>query len=346
MRSSGRLRRTLALTACGGLASALAWLPAGPASASVLNEYAAEASAQADYTGTVSGADCTLTAGDNSVESTPTDFSAGSHTASVNLDATFTNSTDSSDTVRVTGHYKGTYAVTKKHGDLTSLSLGGRGTITVRHAIGNASLCAGAGSAGGFAQALFTEHKAGWFYLTRDTARSAASIFLMINDVTGEAVVLDLYEGDNSSSTSRTFLKPGTYLVEELFGGVQSGGGGILAKQARASLTSKLTATFHAAGSATGKTSGAGKKFVSFPGSVSCSHHSATLRWTSAAGHVAKGSFLVNGHQTASDSNPRAGHKIVLRHLSKTADTTITAKLSLSGGGQASATRAYAPCKG
>ena len=99
----------------------------------------------------------------------------------------------------------------------------------------------------------------------------------------------------------------------------------------RASLTSKFTGTFHAAGAATGRTSGAGKRFVSFPGSISCSHHSATLRWTSAAGGVTQGAFLVNGHQKASDGNPRSGHRIVLRHLSRTADTTITAKLTLDG---------------
>jgi hypothetical protein len=36
----------------------------------------------------------------------------------------------------------------------------------------------------------------------------------------------------------------------------------------------------------------------------------------------------------------------VLRHLGKTADNKITAKLKLTGGGKASATRAFVPCKG
>ena len=57
------------------------------------------------------------------------------------------------------------------------------------------------------------------------------------------------------------------------------------------------------------------------------------------------GAFFVNGAKKGSDGNPVSGHKVVLRHLSKTADLKITAKLALKGGGSAQATRSYVPCK-
>jgi hypothetical protein len=99
-------------------------------------------------------------------------------------------------------------------------------------------------------------------------------------------------------------------------------------------------------GSAVSAATGAGTSYVAFPGSVTCGNHRATLRWKPGAGQVLSGAFLVNGTKKASDSSPRSGEKIVLEHLSSTADLKITAKLRLKGGGNATATRAYALCKG
>jgi hypothetical protein len=70
------------------------------------------------------------------------------------------------------------------------------------------------------------------------------------------------------------------------------------------------------------------------------------LRWKAGAGGVAGGTFAVNGVTRAADGHPVAGHAIVLRHLSSTADLHITAGLALKGGGHATATRTYVPCSG
>ncbi len=83
---------------------------------------------------------------------------------------------------------------------------------------------------------------------------------------------------------------------------------------------------------------------MKFPGSVSCSHRSATLTFKAGASALSGASFFVNGKQKASVSNPRSGHRVVLRHLSKTADTTIRCPAVLNGGGKASVTQAYVPC--
>jgi hypothetical protein len=107
-----------------------------------------------------------------------------------------------------------------------------------------------------------------------------------------------------------------------------------------------LSMVFHKAGSALTATKGSGKSYVEFPGSVSCGSHKATLRWKPSASKVAAGAFFVNGSKKASDSSPRGGEKIVLKHLKPKADVKITAKLKLKGGGSATASRAYVPCKG
>ena len=148
---------------------------------------------------------------------------------------------------------------------------------------------------------------------------------------------------------SAASVKPGTYGVPEWLVALVTGQGALFKHAGtvqRSSLNTQMTGTFYAAGSAFGRPHGAAGAFVRFPGSISCSHHSAKLTWTGKAGQVASGAFSVNGRQKAHVSNPQAGHSVVLRHLSKTADNTISARLSLTGGGTASATRAYVPCKG
>jgi hypothetical protein len=136
-------------------------------------------------------------------------------------------------------------------------------------------------------------------------------------------------------------MTPGTYAVPEWRVALIVGQGGALKSAGgsvqRASLANHMTGRFYVAGSALGGTHGAAGRFVRFPASVSCTHHSAKLTWTGNAGQVASGAFFVNGHRKKS---------VILRHLDKTTDNKITAKLSLKGGGRSSASRVYVPCRG
>jgi hypothetical protein len=347
MRSSRRLRRTVAVFACAGLASALTWVPAGPASAQVTNTLAALAETSAAFTGP--GAfTCNLTSGEDTVSSTSTQFSAGTTSKSVDLDATFTSGADASDITRATGHFKGSLSVSKHHGDLAAFKLAGAGSATISHTLGTASQCQTIAFLDVEATTRFTETRPGWLYVNRRTGRSAESVFFAFNESTQQVVLFDEFAGGASRATSRAFLTPATYSVPEWRVGVDSIQPGASKSRVarRTDLGAQMTGRFYAAGSALSRTHGAAGRLVRFPGSISCSHHSARLTWRSGASKVARGSFLVNGHQRVSVSNPRAGQHVVLRHLSGTADNKISATLSLESGGKVSASRGYVPCKG
>ncbi len=351
MRTSNR-RRTLAVTASGALVAALAGIPFGSASAGVHNSFSVGGSSQSDYTGTVGPNICQVTSGSSSVSTTPIVFSSGTRTQSGNLNTTFTSTANSSDVTSVIGHYKGSLTVSKHHGDLTGFKMGGSGSLSVTRALGNATQCDTSAIMGVTSVTDYTESKPGWLYVTRDTKKPAETIFIAIDNTHQRVVVFEEYFGAASKATERGFMSPGSFSIPEWILAVTSGtAGGIILKNGggtvqRSNLDSQMTGTFYGAGSAYGGVKGAAGAFVAFPGSVSCSHHTAKLTWKSGASKVASGSFLVNGKKKASVSNPRAGHHVVLRHLSGTADNKISVRLSLKGGAHASAARAYVPCKG
>jgi hypothetical protein len=336
MRRSTPLRRALAVTASAGLAAGLAWLPASPAAAAVQSQMEAEVGADA-------GTDCPLTSGTDSDSSTSGVFNSGKHSRSASFDGTFTNTGDPTDTVEASGHYKGTVSIHKRGGDLGKLQLEGSGAVLLDVAKGNNTGCDPQAVVEAATIAEFTEHKAGWLYLKRTTpAKQGLAITQVVNEASNEAVQFEVFQGGKSQATSRGFSKPGTFFAQ-LVVGLTAGDTGIFLK---AGARSSLSLVFYKAGSALTGTKGAGKSYVEFPGSISCGSHKATLRWKPSASKVAAGAFFVNGKKKASDSTPQGGEKVVLKHLSPKSDAKITAKLQLKGGGSATATRTYVPCKG
>lgn len=332
-----RTRRALALSATGVLAAGLAWLPAGPASATVAALFGAGGHAQ-------TGSSCTLTSGDaNPTDNTPL-FSAGTKSRSVNLDATFTNTADPTDVVHASGHYSGSTTVEKKRGNLSSVVLSGRGSVSIDSAQGSSTACDPSAYVAVATQLQFDETSPGWLYVQRSTVDKpglAETIFAK-NTLTGAPVIFELYQGGRSNASTRGFLEPGTY-AGGIAVGLTAGNQIVLEKtQPRSS----ASVVFHRAGSALRGTRGPGRAYVSFPSSVSCATHRATLRWRSSAGKVASGSFYVNGKKKASVSRPRSGRKIVLRHLRSSADIVLSTKLHLDNGSSASAKRRYVPCRG
>jgi hypothetical protein len=337
MPSTSRPRRIAAITACGALASALAWLPAGPASALGPTD---ALQLQGNVNFNSSGPTCTEV-GTEPSQTTP--FTNGSASDTATMDTTVTNTDavtpDPADHTHVTGNISATANLKKHNGSMTSFKLTGTGAVSVNAAEGSASQCNVTAQMTAASTALFSEAKSGWIYVTRSQAKNMVSE-MVIESPSGTPYI-DIFGGPKSTNTERLFVTPGQYLAVSAF--VVSSSPIFFLKSTP---SATLGGTFLAAGSALGRAKGNGVKYVKFPGSISCSHHTAKLTWTSKAGQVARGSFSVNGKKKASVSNPQAGHHVVLRHLSKTADNKITANLSLKGGGHASASRVYVPCKG
>ena len=331
------VRRALAVTASTGLAAGLAWLPAGPASAIVPPD---SLELQGNVNFSTSGPACSEV---GTEPSQTTNYTNGHVSSSVSMDTTVTNTDgttpDPADHTHVTGTISATGTVKKHNGSMTSATLTGSGHVSVVRAEGNASQCNVTADMSAVSQITFSEAKSGWVYVTRSQGKTVLTE--MVIQGTSNTGFFELFSGAKSTRTDRVFLKPGDYQAASAF--VVSNRSLILL---RAAQTTTLSSVFHAAGSALKATAGSGKAFVKFPGSVSCSHHTATLTWTAKAGHVKSGAFFVNGVKKASDGTPRAGEKIVLHRLSPTADAKITAKLALKGGGSAIASRAYVPCKG
>lgn len=240
MTTTRLVHRTVATLASAGAAAALTLIPAGGAHAAVHGMYAAFGSANAQYTGT-SGGTCALSAGDDNPESSVQTFNHGTRHASVHLDATFTNSLNSGDAVRLEGHAASTLTLHRHHGDLTQFALAVGGSISIQHSVPS-SECQGSGSVGGETAVQFSEHKSGYFYFTRDTKKpNSFSEYFLINTDTGKLVSLDFFEGGRSHETSRARLKPGNYAIENNQLGVSVGEGGLLARSAPRETKVKLT---------------------------------------------------------------------------------------------------------
>jgi hypothetical protein len=336
MKPSTSVRRTVSVVASVALAAGVAWLPAGPASAAVHAEFTAEGNAD-------TSSDCALTSGDASPESTPATFSHGKKSRSVALDATFTATGDPTDVVHATGHYGGTMVLKKKGPHLSRAVLSGSGAVSIDRTKGNSTVCDPDAAIALLSEMEFSEGSAGWLYLQRSTVSKPGLTEMIVAKSlsSSNAVIFEIYQGGASQASTRAFVKPGGFQAVMAVG--LSAGNFILLKGAP---HSSLSLVFHRAGSALTGTKGAGASYVEFPGSVSCGSSKATLRWKPSASHVAAGGFFVNGKKKAFDATPQGGEKVVLKHLSAKADVKITAKLQLKGGGSATATRAYVPCKG
>jgi hypothetical protein len=242
------------------------------------------------------------------------------------------------------GHYSSSLTIAKSHGSLAKAVLSGKGSVSVHSALGSASACDPTAAVDAVSLADFTEGRPGWMLVDRRTVpKQGLAVALIANSTTNNTVALDIWQGRGSHATERGFVKPGSYSYELAVGLTAGNFPPIFLKSAPVSTVSIV---FHKAGSALGGSVGSAKQFVAFPGSVSCGTHKATLRWKSGAGNVASGLFLANGAKKAFDGSPHPGERIVLKHLSSTADLKITAKLKLNGGGSATASRTYLPCKG
>ena len=334
-----RSRHVIAFASCGAVLAALA-LPVSPASAVTLPPPELEVGGSVSFS-TTSGHACSRVGTEPSV---PAAFSHGTASQSTSMDITVTNTDpvtpDPADTSHATGHVSATGKVKERHGSLVSYSLTGTGKVSVTKAEGAASQCDTTANMTADVLAYFNAHKSGWLYLTRSQVKGIATETILESEA-GSEPYFSLFSGPKSKNTERVFLKPGVYLSISAF--IISSDTGQFFK---APPVATLSGAFHTAGAALGKAKGSASKYVAFPGTVTCARHSATLRWKSSASHVASGSFSVNGQKKGSDGNPRSGGKIVLRHLSSTADLKVSAKLSLKGGGSAVATSAYVPCKG
>jgi hypothetical protein len=244
--TSTLFRRSVAVLATAGATVSLALLPAGGAHAVVKGMYAAGANADAQFVGSGGGSCDVVVPGSDDPISPIHQFSHGTRHASVDLDATFVNSLDSTDSVRVKGHADTSLTLHRTHGDLTSFALGVGGNLSVQHSVAG-SECQASGSVLGEMQVFFSEHKKGYLYVTRDTKKAdSVSEFILVNAETDKLVTLDVYAGDQSHDTSRALLKPGKYEIIETEAGLSIGGSGILLRSAPRE--AKAKATVHLSG--------------------------------------------------------------------------------------------------
>ena len=322
----------------------LAFLPAGSASAATpVAVYIAGAASNAD-----SG--CTVTSGSSNSSLSPKNLVHGHSKGAVNLVTTWTNSGDSTDVTSVTGHYSGKTNLVRKNGAFRSATLTGSGRFNITRALGASSTC-DVGVQMENAVEFITKQPTGWFYVTRDTIKGSLTETVVAPGTSlVKPVIFEVYQGGKNKVTQRAFVPKGQY-VTALVAGIEGGDFPILNTKnggsvSRGSSTNTMSAVFVNAGSPLHAAKGSATQFVRFPASVSCSHHNATLTWKAGAAQVLNGAFFANGSKKGFVASPRAGQRTVLHHLSSTADNTITAKLSLKGGGQAAATGLYVPCKG
>jgi hypothetical protein len=241
------VHRSVATFISAGAAAALALAPAGGAHAAVQAQFITGGSASSSVVG--GGANtCDLTGGSSSATMSQVAFNHGTKRRSADLKATYTDSLNTSDKVTVKGHFDASLTLRKKHNDLSSFDLTGGGSVKVTHTV-TGSGCSAEGLVGaGVQELLFTEHKKGWFYVTRDTKKpNSLTEFVLVNLKTDQTVGLDIYEGGPSHTTSRALLKPGKYALEQTEVAITVGGAGLLKSaplSARAKQTIELKGQF------------------------------------------------------------------------------------------------------
>jgi hypothetical protein len=238
--------RSVALLAIAGAAAALTLVPSAGAQAAVQAEYAATGDANANYIGPTSGGTCDRTSGDDGPIGQIRTFGHGTRTSSVDLSATFTSSDNSSDQVKMKGHIDTSLTLKRKHNDLSAFAITAGGSLKVTHTVAGSACRGQAAVIANVLDVEFTEHHKGWLYLTRDTKKpNSFDEFILVNETTGSAVALDVFQGTKSHVTSRALLKKGTYVIEETAAGLAIGSAGILKS---ASLTKKAAQTVHLKG--------------------------------------------------------------------------------------------------
>jgi hypothetical protein len=209
------VRRSIAVAASVAATGALTLLPQAGAQAAVKGTFQAGGSSDVTYTGTTPSGVCALTsaAGSDSATSSTATFSHGTKHRSVDISSTYTSPDDATDKVHVKGHVDASSTIRRQGKDLKSYDLAAGGTIKITHTQVT-SHCQGSVELGGIAQpVLFTEHKAGWFTLTRDTGKQHQAIteFELVNVDTNKVIQLDVFQGTLSHQVSRVKLKPGDY---------------------------------------------------------------------------------------------------------------------------------------
>jgi hypothetical protein len=239
------VHRSVALLASAGATAALALAPAG-AHANTQAEYAAVGEAQAHYEGPTSGGTCLLTSGSDDRIGQIHTFSHGTKRSSVSLSGTFTSSDNSSDQAKVKGHIDTSLTVKRKHNDLSAFAITAGGTLSVSHTRAGSACQATGSMLAEVPELQFTEHKKGTLTITRDTKKpNSFTELILVNETSGNAVVLDVFQGTKSHVVSTATLKPATYDIEESEIGLAIGNTGIFKSSA---LSSRATQTVHLSG--------------------------------------------------------------------------------------------------
>jgi hypothetical protein len=243
------VRRSFAIVASTGVGAALALIPSGSALANVQGQYALSGNADSSVVGS-GGNTCDLTSGDDSPSSSPVAFTHGTKHRSIDLNATFTNSLNSSDKVKVKGHADSALTLKKKGSDLNVFDMTIGGSVKISHTV-TGSGCSGSGQLIAQTQVDFTEHKKGTFTLTRDTKKpNSFSEFVLFDLKRQKVVTLDVFEGDHSHASSRAVIKPGKYEIAMTELGILSNNSSFLKTQA---LSRRVAQTIHLHGEFTPK---------------------------------------------------------------------------------------------
>lgn len=230
MINSALLKRSAALLATTASAAALTLIPASQAQALGPSGFVVSGNASADWTGS-GGGSCTLTSspGSDEVGTTPVNFQHGTRSRTLDMAATFTNSLDSTDRVKVKGHMRSTLTLRKYgNGDFRLLNLAATGSVTTKHTVAG-SHCAGSGSMGsGLLAKPFKVSKRGRLAVSYQAANPHALVELIVVKASnGHSVVTLESLASHLKGSAGATLKPGQYVLFGAAVGVFSGSSAI-----------------------------------------------------------------------------------------------------------------------
>ncbi|WP_205472784.1 hypothetical protein [Nocardioides sp. SYSU D00038] len=349
-----RLRTAVAVLAVAGLPLAGLTALAPAAQAAPVENAGFGVGTDVDY----NDAECTATnGGDGNGDEQPANGVPVTRTQSTT--STVTSTGDAADVTNLTANVTGRMRMVVTDGNLSEVELSGSGRATATPQK-NPSECDAEIEAEIEGGVEFTLTRPTWVVATVSGNKQTAVGVQGGNQKSFMVAAI----GAGGQSTASQLFPAGQYYLSLDFGW-SSDGSGFYLKQAAAARgaaraealaaakamgegTGRVHVELRAAGSATGKAFGSGKKYLKPGDAVSCATGKVAATFTKKAKQVEKATFLVNGKKRKTVKNPKKGRTVLLP-LPATRSNTVKVKLVVDPPGRRGAvtktvTRSYRGC--
>ena len=356
MPRSTRSRRFGGLALAGAVAAATVVFTA-PAASAVGYDGTAEAEVDFDTSNDGSTGNCVFTSGSGTPLTQTLPFTSNGVPVSANISSTATVQDDGepADTTNLAASVQASASATEVAGGIKTFDMRSTTSATVSPAQGTASNCDSSSTATWTVQGTVIVTSPSIRVLKVDARGGVVQVVLVEGTSLGSGFATATANVETTDRERRVVrVEPGTYTLAAISGSQLN------SPQAAGDPTTRSAvitahAEFFAPGTATGKRTGTGKKYMKLPGSLDCVNDRVVADFTNKAGKKAtaangldpvirSAAFFVNGEKVKTKRKPHKNTKVKLKNLDTTDEVEVEAVLKLWDGHKVTVTRGYLPC--